>query len=115
MANSVDGGDCRCMAQERLSMRKIREVLRLFFVLKLSQRAIARSCNVSPATVSDYLGRAKVAELLWPLPSELEDDAALERLLFRDHEPAFIRRPEPDWPRIHAELRRGRHVTKMLL
>jgi hypothetical protein len=32
------------MPAERLSMRQIREVLRLRFTIKLSQRAIAKSC-----------------------------------------------------------------------
>lgn len=96
-------------------MRKIREVLRLFLFLKLSRRAIARSCDISVSTVIDYLGRAKAAQLAWPLTHELDDDAALERLLFCDDEPAIARRPEPDWASVHAELRRGRHVTKLLL
>ena len=96
-------------------MRKIREVLRLYLALKLSTRAIARSCGLSPSTVSDYVSRAKVAQIGWPLPSEFEDDSALEQHLFRDHAPAIARRPEPDWPYVHAELRRSRHVTKLLL
>lgn len=96
-------------------MRKIKEVLRLFLLLKLSHRAIGRSCDLSSSTVADYVGRAKVAQLSWPLPAELEDEEALERLLFRNHAPAIVRRPEPDWVRVHAELRRGRHVTKQLL
>lgn len=95
-------------------MRHIREVLRLCLALGLSQRAAARSCSVSPSTVSDYVNRAKVAGLVWPPAEELDDDA-LERLLFRDHAPAIKRRPEPDWVEVHAELRKGLHVTKLLL
>ena len=44
-------------------MRKIREVLRLYFAAALSVRAIARSVCVSPSTVGDYLRRAEVAGL----------------------------------------------------
>ena len=40
------------MSQERLSMRKLQEVLRLKWESGLSHRAIARSCGISPATVS---------------------------------------------------------------
>ena len=47
-------------------MRKIREVLRLYFAAALSIRAIARSLGMSPSTVGDYLRRAKVAGLGWP-------------------------------------------------
>lgn len=95
-------------------MRHIREVLRLALLLKLSGRAIGKSCGISPSTVSDYVNRAKVAQMTWPLPAELDDDA-LERLLFRDHEPAIKRRPEPDWAYVHKELRKSRHVTKLLV
>jgi DNA-directed RNA polymerase specialized sigma subunit len=40
---------------KRVSMRKTREVLRLYFDLKLGQRQVARSANVSQSTVHDYL------------------------------------------------------------
>jgi transposase len=95
-------------------MRKLREVLRLSLALKLGPRAIERSCKISSSTVSGYVGRAKVAKLTWPLPPELDDDAALERLLFPDEGRPKARRPEPDWARIHLELRK-KHVTKALL
>jgi predicted DNA-binding protein YlxM (UPF0122 family) len=42
-------------------MRKTREVLRLYFELKLGQRQIARSANVSQSTVHDYLERFQAA------------------------------------------------------
>ena len=41
------------MSQERLSMRKLYEVLRLKWEHGLSHRAIARSCGISPATVAE--------------------------------------------------------------
>ncbi len=52
----IKGGD---MANRRLSMRKIKEVLRLKHEAKLSNRAIARSCNISNKTVKRYLERAQ--------------------------------------------------------
>jgi DNA-binding transcriptional regulator LsrR (DeoR family) len=48
---------------KRVSMRKTREVLRLYFDLKLGQRRIARSANVSQSTVHDYLERYTAAGL----------------------------------------------------
>lgn len=102
------------MAAERLSMRKLREVLRLNLSLGMAVRAIARSCNLSPSTVSGYVGRARVAKLTWPLPKELDDDEALTRVLFPDEHRPQASRPEPDWGRIHLELRK-KHVTKQLL
>jgi len=102
------------VAAERLSMRKLREILRLHLEKGLGPRAIARSLSVSPSTVSGYLGRVRAAKLTWPLPAELDEDAALERLLFADEGPPRPSRPEPDWARMHLELRK-RHVTKQLL
>jgi hypothetical protein len=58
-------------------MRKTREVLRLYFELKLGQRQIARSANVSQSTVHDYVTRFTAAGLNWPLPAEMSE-AALE-------------------------------------
>jgi transposase len=95
-------------------MRKLREILRLKFDVKLSGRMIARSCGLSPGTVSDYLGRFAVAKVAWPLPAELDDDDALERLLFPNEGHPVANRPEPDWAHVNRELRR-KHVTKQLL
>ena len=95
-------------------MRMLREVLRLFLLLGVSQRAIARSCRLSPATVNGYVGRARVAKLGWPLPAELDDDVALTKLLFPDEHQPRNDRPEPDWALVHLELKK-KHVTKQLL
>src|SRR5690348_18280814 len=102
------------MPAERLSMRKIREVLRLRFASGLSQRVIARSVGLSQGAVCDYLDRARRAGLGWPLPDEL-DDTRLEALLFPPppNTPAD-QRPHPDWALIHRELRRP-NVTLALL
>jgi DNA-directed RNA polymerase specialized sigma24 family protein len=51
------------MAQERLSVRKIREVLRLKWACGLSNRAVAASCRISSSSVSEYLSRARAAGL----------------------------------------------------
>ena len=95
-------------------MRMLREVLRLFLALGVSQQAIARSLSVSPATVNGYVGRARVAKLGWPLPTELDDDAALTKLLFPDEHQPRADRPEPEWAQVHLELKK-KHVTKQLL
>ena len=94
-------------------MRKIREVLRLCFAAALSIRAIARSLGTSPSTVGDYLRRAKVAGLGWPLPESV-DDTGLERRLFPLPPPSRTARPLPDWSEVHRELRR-KSVTLSLL
>jgi transcriptional regulator with XRE-family HTH domain len=42
-------------------MRKIKEVLRLRFELKMGQREIARACSISQSTVHEYLKAATAA------------------------------------------------------
>ena len=57
------------MPTKRLSMRKIKEVLRLKWSLNLSNRQITTTCGVGDPTVSEYLRRASDAGLPWPLPT----------------------------------------------
>jgi transposase len=95
-------------------MRKIKEVLRLKWAHKLSNRKIAKSCLISRSTVADYLLRAKLAGLSWPLDPEL-DDAAIENLLFPVTDksvPAESRMPDMEY--LYRELKR-KSVTMQLL
>ena len=62
----------------RLSMRNIREVLRLKWHRGLSNRQIAKSCAVARSTVGEYIVKAKEAGLCWPLPEDLDDTAPLK-------------------------------------
>lgn len=94
-------------------MRQIRQILRLKYDKGLSHRAIARACSVGVGTVGDYVGRARLAGLSWPLPAEL-DDAALEAKLFPPPPPQGTPRPLPDFAWVHKELRRA-GVTLQLL
>ena len=102
------------MPGERVSMRKIRDVLRLRLGHQLPQRAIGQSLRLSQGAVSEYLKRAGRAGLTWPLPDGL-DDAQLEALLFppAPDVPAG-QRPVPDWSAVHREMRRP-NVTLALL
>jgi hypothetical protein len=103
------------MPTERSAMRKIREILRLRYGLRLSIRQIACSCSMSHGGISNYLQRAQVARLNWPLPDDL-DDTVLEARLFPSaaNTPAKDA-PFPDYQRIHEELRSHRHLTLSLL
>lgn len=102
------------MPQERLSMRKIREVLRLKRECKLPHRAIARSCSISHSTVGEYVRRAQAAGLSWPLPEELDDDTLFRRLYPDAVRSPRSSRPLPDWASVHNELRK-KSVTLRLL
>jgi transposase len=102
------------MPSERLSMRHIRELLRLKFENGLSGRLIAASLGLSKGAVHDYLGRLAAAGLSWPLPEYLSD-TELERRLFPGPPSAgSAGRPEPNWAYVDAELRR-KGVTRALL
>jgi hypothetical protein len=103
------------LCQERLSMRNIQEILRLKWESGLSHRAIANSCGISPATVSDYLMRARAAGLSWPLPAELTEAALVARLFPMATPVAGRIIPQPDWAKLHTELRRRKGVTLRLL
>lgn len=100
------------MSRKRISMRKIREVLRLKYEAGLSYDAIGRSCNMGHTTVGEYLKRAKGAGLRWPLPEDM-DDNLLEKLLY-PRSGANVIKPLPDWNYIHKELKK-KSVTLFLL
>lgn len=103
------------MPQERLSVRKIREVIRLHFEAGLSNRAVARACQVSNSTVGDYLERAKKAGLSWPLPEGLGEEDLYRRLYPEESATKpKTERPIPDWEEVHRELSK-RGVTLTLL
>jgi len=101
------------MPARRLTMRKIREVLRLKLELGLDNRQIARSCSIPHSSVANYLRRIHAAGLTWPLPPEITDPA-LDVKLF----PVVpVRRdiPLPDFASMHSELLRHKHLTLELL
>ena len=103
------------MPGERLPMRKIRDVLRLS-AGGLSKRKIAISLGIGATAAGECLRRARLAGLAWPLPEELGDEALEARLYPVSAALAAVtaRRPRPDWPAIHRELRR-KGVTLQLL
>lgn len=101
------------MAGKRLSMRKIRELLRLKWEFGQSNRQIARSLKISNSTVLECMRRAEKAGLSWPLPDDL-DDVQLEELLYPPSPPSSVPRPLPDWEYVHKELRR-KDMTLQLL
>jgi len=102
------------MTQERLTMRKIREILRLKNEAGLSNRAIAGACNISNSTVGEYLRRAEKAGISWPL-GELGEDELYQKL-FGDPVPVPETKPKPlpDWEEVRKELRK-KGVTLQLV
>lgn len=94
-------------------MRKIEDVLRLH-AQGMSTRRIALATGVGKTTVIEYLRRAAVAGLSWPLPEGL-DEEALERRVFPPPPPSQDRQfAAADWAMVHRELKRP-GVTLALL
>jgi transposase len=92
---------------ERLTMRKVREVLRLRFECGRSHAEIGASAGIGESTVGDYLRRARVAGLTWAEASTMSD-ADVETRIYRD----AVGRNEPparapvDFAWVHRELSR---------
>lgn len=86
------------MARKNIPMRQVKDILRLKHQNVLSVREIAGSCGLPASTVGDYLQRAVLAGLGWPLPEGLSDAELMERLMNAGEgpEPAGSGRPVPD-------------------
>jgi transposase len=99
-------------------MRKLKEVLRLRYELKLGLQQIARSCAIAPSSVHKYLKRAEAAHIGWPLPEDW-DETKLEARLFPRPEASVpektTARAMPDFASIHEQLRSHKHLTLQLL
>ena len=101
------------MPQERVTMRKIREMLRLAWACGQSRQSIATSCGVAKTTVTKTIARAQAAGLSWPLPPL--DDEALERRLYPAVPHHSVRSLlQPDWSSLRDELVSRKNLTLML-
>ena len=103
------------MSQERLKMKKLRDVLRLHFDCKLSNRKIAGALRISATTVGSYIKSAQNTNLHWDELRKL-DDAGLMKCL-----ETFCTQLNPtgekhniDFRRVHNQLKR-KGVTRELL
>jgi transposase len=104
------------MPRLRTTMRQIREVLRLRFEKKLSERQMAQAVGVGRTTLQGYLRKAVQAQLSWPLPPELNDEQ-LEKLLYPPLPLANEKvdtKSLPDFLYLHQELKK-KGVTIQLL
>ena len=102
------------MPGRRITMRKLKEVLRRRLAAKLSNRKIALCTGVGKTAVSKHVARARALGLDWARVEPMAEEA-LEALLYP---PCEERKPEdqvvPDWDEVAKELRR-KGVTKRLL
>jgi len=68
------------MKRKRISMEKLREILRLQEVSNLSCREIVATLNISKTVVGQYIGEFKKAKLCYLNIQNLSDSELLERL-----------------------------------
>ena len=96
----------------RITMRKIKEVLRLKLEAKLSHAKIATALGISKGVVTKYVGLAATAGMDWSVIQSF-DETTLERQLLTapTKPPAYS---QPDYGHMHQELRR-KGMTLMLL
>ncbi len=100
------------MPKDMLPMHKIEAVLELHHTKQLSIRKIASALKLKKSTVSDYLRRASLAQIPWPLPEDW-DEGKLHDVMFGRRETAPTR-VVPNWSYIHIEQRK-KGVTLQLL
>jgi transposase len=101
------------MARERLPMRKIREILRLKWILERSNRETARSLGISAGAVSQTVVRAKQRGLDWVAVCGMNDEQ-LDTLLYGAKLVPGAQRPLPDPSWMHRELRRTGVTLELL-
>ena len=86
-------------------MRKVRDVLRLKHTLGMSLRQISEATGIGKTVIGEYVRRAGVLGITWPVPEEI-DDAELERRLFPVPCETGPPRAAIDWRQVHEEMKR---------
>lgn len=100
------------MPKQRISLRMIKDVIRLKWHAQLSHEQIAATLKVSKGVVAKYVGLASAAGLDWEAVRDWSEQQLSTALLPRAASSrTFV---EPDWGRVHRELDR-KGVTLMLL
>jgi glycine/D-amino acid oxidase-like deaminating enzyme len=101
------------MPTPRITMRQLRQTLRLHFESGLSLRECSQLLGLGKSTVGDIVRNARAAGVDWALAQRLSDEE-LQARLYRAAVPRAARHLEPDYARIHQELKRP-GVTLQLL
>ena len=99
--------------KKRTAMRKIREILRLHFDSKSSNRQIADALQMSKTNVYNSLSRFKESELTWPIPEDMPD-TELQEGIYSEKPLKGKEDILPDVQYIQEELTRP-HMTLELL
>jgi transposase len=99
---------------ERISMRRIKECLRLSNEAGLSRKSISQALKIARSTVGDYHQRFERSGKSW---AELKDlpDEQVDGLLFPTPSVSAGERPQPDWEMVHKELYSKSYITLQVL
>lgn len=101
------------MTTERVPMHKVREVLRLKWLLGRPHRETARGVGISSGSVAAILVRARDAKLSWDEVARLSDEE-LELRLYGARAPTIREQTLPDPVELHTELRRPGVTLELL-
>ncbi|WP_332745310.1 IS21 family transposase [Hydrogenophaga sp.] len=101
------------MPTNRITMRRIRETLRLHLQAGLSYNEVGRALKISKSAAGKYVSLARVAGVDWALAQTLTDEQ-LEARLYRPALPRSSHQLAPDFALVHQELKRA-GVTLQLL
>ena len=102
------------MPAQRITVRKIREILRLHLESGLSIRQISASTKTSTGAIQKLLKQAGELNLTWPLPTDLDDTQLAIKFYPKAVSSSSRRFTVPDWTEVHQELKR-KAMTKRLL
>ncbi|GBE08907.1 hypothetical protein BMS3Abin11_02032 [bacterium BMS3Abin11] len=102
------------MPTKRISMRQLREVLRLRLHAGLSMRQIKDSLRISLGVIQKITSKALAQDLSWAAIEKLNDQQLAELFYPASDTRATGDFELPDWVEVHQELRR-KGVTKHLL
>jgi len=88
-------------------MRKIREILRLTYDCRRTQREVATSLSIAVGTICGHLKRAREVGLTWERAQAMTD-SDVESLLYRYGNPGHVSQRAPiDYAYVHQELHRS--------
>ena len=101
------------MPTNRITMRQIRETLRLHLQAGLSYSEVGRTLKISKSVAGKYVSLARAAGVDWAMVQTLTDDE-LDARLYLPALPRSSHQLAPDFALVHQELKRA-GVTLQLL
>jgi transposase len=102
------------MKLKKVTVLKLKDILRLHHEAHLSQRQIARSQKLSVGVISKYLTRARLAGVEWPLPPGMDEGQLRAILQPKRNGATTALLTEPDFAELSVELSR-KGMTRQLL